>query len=105
MIANKSSFEPHSADPLPNSNRVFISGEIFSSVKVPFREIKLSPTKSPGGRAEHNEPVHVYDCYGPWGDPGFHGQVAQGLPALRRDWILSRNDVEGTESSYKPIAG
>jgi phosphomethylpyrimidine synthase len=30
----------------------------------------------------------------PWGDPAFTGTVEEGLPALRRDWILARNDVE-----------
>src|SRR6185369_3812226 len=29
-----------------------------------------------------------------WGDPAFTGTVEQGLPALRRDWILQRGDVE-----------
>src|SRR6478672_10420380 len=105
MIATKTSFEPHSGEPLPNSTRVFVSGKIHSDVRVPFREIKLNPTKSAGGRAEHNQPVRVYDCYGPWGDPAFHGQVSHGLPALRRDWILSRGDVQETERAYKPIAG
>jgi phosphomethylpyrimidine synthase len=105
MIATKSSFEPHSADPLPNSTRVFVSGKLHADVKVPFREIKLNPTKSPGGRIQDNPPLRVYDCYGPWGDASFHGQVSQGLPTLRRDWILSRNDIEEVERTYKPIAG
>src|SRR6185369_9614724 len=29
-----------------------------------------------------------------WGDPAFTGTVEQGLPALRREWILKRGDVE-----------
>ena len=37
--------------------------------------------------------MRVYDCSGPWGDPNFEGDVRQGLPALRRDWILARGDV------------
>src|SRR5262249_31359960 len=59
-----------------------------------MREITLSPTKSSHGRAEHNEPVRVYDCSGPWGDPGFTGNVEQGLPRLRHEWIRARGDVE-----------
>src|SRR5262249_12754413 len=27
-------------------------------------------------------------------DPGFHGDVGQGLPALRYPWIIARGDVE-----------
>jgi phosphomethylpyrimidine synthase len=105
MIATKTSFEPDSAEPLPNSTRVFVSGTIHSDVKVPFREIKLHPTKGLGGTVEQNQPIRVYDCYGPWGDPAFHGDVTRGLPAVRRDWILSRKDVEETERAYKPVQG
>ena len=41
-----------------------------------------------------NEPVRVYDTSGPWGDPDFHGDVTQGLPPLRAQWIRERGDVE-----------
>ena len=58
-----------------------------------MREIELTPTKSFTGATEQNEPVRVYDCSGPWGDPNFAGTVEEGLPALRRKWILTRGDV------------
>jgi len=64
---------------------------------VPLREISLSDTVHPDGRREPNAPVRVYDCSGPWGDPDFHGDPAGGLPALRREWILARRDVEEYE--------
>src|SRR5436309_15796935 len=105
MIATKDSFEPHSTEPLPNSMKVFVQGKIHADVRVPLREIKLNATKSHSGRAERNEPVRVYDCSGPWGDAGFNGRVEQGLPRLRRDWILARGDGEETGCSYRPIAG
>jgi len=101
MIADpKSSFEPHSSQPLPNSSRVYTSGQVHPDIRVPLREITLSPTKSFNGLIEANEPIRVYDCSGPWGDPNFQGTVEEGLPALRRDWILRRGDVteyEGRE--------
>ena len=59
-----------------------------------MREISLSDTKSYNGRIEKNEAVRVYDCSGPWGDPAFAGTSEQGLPPLRRDWIIARQDVE-----------
>jgi phosphomethylpyrimidine synthase len=80
--------------PLPRSTRVYLSGTLHPAVKVPMREIQLSDTKSFNGRIEVNEPVRVYDCSGPWGDPAFTGTVEQGLPPLRRQWILERGDVE-----------
>jgi phosphomethylpyrimidine synthase len=58
--------------------------ESFSrKVRVPMREIALSPTRTINGELEENEPVRVYDCSGPWGDPDFAGDVEQGLPELR----------------------
>ena len=94
MIATKDSFEPHSSEQLPNSQRVHVAGQLHPGVRVPMREITLTPTKGFSGEMEANEPVRVYDCSGPWGDPQFTGKVEEGLPALRRDWILQRGDVE-----------
>jgi phosphomethylpyrimidine synthase len=97
MIASKDSFEPHSSDQLPNSKKVHVTGTIHPDVRVPMREITLAPTKTFNGQTEVNEPVRVYDTSGPWGDPNFTGLVTQGLPALRRDWIMKRGDVEEYE--------
>jgi phosphomethylpyrimidine synthase len=105
MIASKNSIEPQSGEPLPNSTRVHVRGQLHPDVRVPFREIILSPTKSFNGQLEANAPVRVYDCCGAWGDPDFAGNVDQGLPPLRANWILARGDVESGASSYKPIPG
>src|SRR5208283_1583532 len=105
MIATRDSIEPRSGDPLPNSARVYVPGKLHPELRVPFRQIELSPTKSFSGQAEANPPVRVYDCSGPWGDPDFAGNVERGLPALRSKWILARGDVEQTAVSYKPIPG
>jgi len=78
---------------LPNSRKIYVSGEIYPGIRVPFREITLAPTKSMNGEIEINEPVRVYDTSGPWGDTDFHGDVTQGLPPLRAKWILDRGDV------------
>ena len=94
MIAQKDSFEPSSREPLPRSRRVYVAGRRHPEVRVPMREIELTPTRSSIGTVEVNAPVRVYDCAGPWGDPEFTGTVEQGLPALRREWILQRGDVE-----------
>ena len=94
MIADpKTSFEPHSSEQLPASKRVYVEGTL-PGVRVPMREIALSPTKAFNGKIEENEPVRVYDCSGPWGDPDFTGTSDEGLPALRAAWIKERGDVE-----------
>ena len=106
MIAPKNAVgEEHSSGAFPKSKKVHAVGKQHKDVRVPSREIELSPTVSHTGRVEVNEPVRVYDTSGPWSDPAFHGDVERGLPALRQGWILSRGDVEETSSSYKPIAG
>ncbi|MES2735929.1 MAG: phosphomethylpyrimidine synthase ThiC [Verrucomicrobiota bacterium] len=93
MIASKDSFEPHSSEQLPASSRVYVQGTTHPDVRVPMREIKLSPTKSFNGKIEENAPVRVYDTSGPWGDPDYQGTVETGLPALRKPWIEGRGDV------------
>ena len=104
MIASTDSFEPSSQDQLPNSKRVYVNGTIHPDVRVAFREISQSPTKSLSGDVEDNAPVRVYDTSGPWGDPDFDGDVAKGLPALRDKWTRDRADVEEYDGrTAKPL--
>ena len=93
MIATKDSFEPHSGEQLPNSKKIYVAGKIHATVRVPMREIEVGDTRSYTGTVEKNAPVRVYDCSGLWGDPDFNGSVEEGLPSLRREWILKRGDV------------
>ncbi|HTB85565.1 MAG TPA: phosphomethylpyrimidine synthase ThiC [Candidatus Sulfotelmatobacter sp.] len=97
MIATKESFEPHSSEQLPASKRVYVEGQVHPELRVPMREITQSPTKLNECDVRVNKPVRVYDCSGPWGDPDFTGTSDEGLPALRREWILKRGDVEEYE--------
>ncbi|MCS1408083.1 MAG: Phosphomethylpyrimidine synthase [Verrucomicrobia subdivision 3 bacterium] len=94
MIASKDSLQPSSIDPLPNSTKAYNNGKQHANLRVPLREISQAPTKAFNGKLESNEPLRVYDTSGPWGDPSFDGNIENGLPALRRDWILARGDVE-----------
>ena len=95
-IDNSAEIATIEADPtqFPNSTRVYVEGQIHPQVRVPMREIRQDKTTHANGVVEENAPIRVYDCSGPWGDPSFEGDVTQGLPALRCDWILARNDVE-----------
>jgi phosphomethylpyrimidine synthase len=92
--AIKPEIETGSSDqPLPNSRRIYIAGE-QPGVRVPFREIEQNQTRNFNGSLEENPPVRVYDTSGPWGDPAGGADVREGLPSLRRHWILERGDVE-----------
>jgi phosphomethylpyrimidine synthase len=89
---------------LPNSRKIYASGELHPGLRVPFREISLAPTKTMSGEMETNEPVRVYDTSGPWGDTDFLGNVEQGLPLLRANWIRARGDAEEIEGRVvRPI--
>ena len=59
--------------------------------RVAMREIQLEP-----GSGE--APVRVYDTSGPYTDPNARIDIMAGLPALRRDWILARGDVEAYDA-------
>ena len=96
MIATKDSFEPHSGEQLPNSKRVYLPGKLHPDIRVPMREVELAPT-SFNDTVEPNEPVRMYDCSGPWGDPSFSGTSDEGLPAMRANWIRARGDVVAYE--------
>src|SRR3954470_22254814 len=91
MIASKDSF------PLPASRKIYLPGQLHPEIRVPMREISLSPTKAMNGQSEPNEPVRVYDTSGPWGDPDIACDVEQGLPPLRADWVRARGDVSEYE--------
>jgi phosphomethylpyrimidine synthase len=88
---------------LPNSRRIYIDGK-QPGIRVPFREIDQNPTRNFDNSLEENPPVRVYDTSGPYGDPSIRCDVREGLPALRRDWILARGDAEEYEGrALKPI--
>ena len=79
---------------LPASRKIYVES---NDLRVPFREITLTPSKAFDGTIEENAPVRVYDTSGPWTDPDQHHDVRDGLPAHRRDWIVARGDVEEYE--------
>ncbi|MDH5626423.1 MAG: phosphomethylpyrimidine synthase ThiC [Nitrospira sp.] len=92
-----------STTPFPASRKIYVAGT-QPGVRVPMREIALTPTKPMnGGPATPNEPVAVYDTSGPYTDPSVEIDVRSGLAPLRRPWVLSRQDVDelpAVTSSY-----
>jgi len=88
---------------LPASRKIYVETDGNSvnqnshNLRVPFREISLTPSKAMDGTIEENPPVRVYDTSGPWTDPEEKHRVRDGLPALRREWIVARGDVEEYE--------
>ena len=79
----------------PNSKKVYVNGKLHPQIRVPFREITLSPTaihepQNGGPTEEHNEPVIVYDTSGPYTDPKVDIDIRKGVEPLRAEWILAR---------------
>ncbi|WP_223070177.1 phosphomethylpyrimidine synthase ThiC [Paenibacillus caui] len=74
------------------SRKIYAEGS-RPDLRVPMREIELSRTVTSFGE-EANAPVRVYDTSGPYTDQDCQIDIRKGLPALRKQWILERNDVE-----------
>ncbi|AMA72873.1 phosphomethylpyrimidine synthase ThiC [Aneurinibacillus thermoaerophilus] len=79
----------------PNSKKVYVEGS-RPDIRVPVREIALSPSKS-GEALQENKPVRVYDTSGPYTDETYSVNIREGLPKIRRTWIEERGDVEEYE--------
>ncbi len=82
-----------STGPLTGSRKVYITGS-RPDIRVPMREISLSPTQLQDDKLEENPAIRVYDTSGPYTDPDVNIDVRKGLAKLRDSWILERNDTE-----------
>ncbi len=91
--------------PYPGSRKVYVAGE-KAGVRVPFREVLLSPTIGPENTyLGENAPVRLYDTSGPYTDPAAVIDISRGLDGMvRRQWVLDRGDSEllpGSSSTYR----
>ncbi len=82
--------------PFAGSKKVHVGGD--ADLRVPMREITLSPTSihGPDGtpKVTPNPRLRVYDTSGPYTDPGVDVDVRLGIPRLREAWIEARGDTE-----------
>lgn len=92
-------------EPFPNSSKQFVNGTLHPEIRVPYREVKLSPTKvHTTGQLTENAPVLLYDTSGPYTDPDVVINVARGLKAIRQQWIEARQDSELYEGKVNELA-
>jgi len=77
----------------PSSQRAYLEGS-RDEIRVPVRQIALTP--APGAEMA-DPPVSVYDTRGPHSDPDVKVDLRQGLPALRRSFVVERDDTEQYE--------
>ena len=82
--------------PLSGSRKIHDSPDAFPDLRVPFREITLSPESG-------EPPVRVYDPSGPFTDANAKIDVDAGLPRHRKAWTTERGGVERYEGrTIKP---
>jgi phosphomethylpyrimidine synthase len=79
--------------PIRGSRKIHVPAPGNPAVRVAMREIALEPSSG-------EPPVRVYDTSGPYTDPAATIDIAAGLPALRREWIVGRGDVEEYDARH-----
>ena len=93
----KQFIESLTAQPFPNSHKVYVSGS-RTDILVPMREITLADSLVSGPKQtpvfESNQPIRVYDTSGFYTDPEQPIDIYRGLPTVRQNWITERNDTE-----------
>ena len=81
----------------PNSDKVYMKGEIHPDIKVGMRKVRLTPTvtvEKGEKKTEQNPDVYIYDTSGPYSDPNIEIDLKKGLPRTREEWLLKRGGVE-----------
>ncbi|NHB67162.1 phosphomethylpyrimidine synthase ThiC [Perlabentimonas gracilis] len=80
-------------EPIPGSKKVYIQSPNNPTVRVPMREVAMSPTKGSNGEVTPNSPIYIYDTSGPYTDSQILVDVQKGIPRIREQWIEQRNDT------------
>ncbi len=77
----------------PGSRKTYLQGS-RPDLQVPMREVSLT----------NGDSVVLYDTSGPYTDTSLRTDIRLGLPALRKEWIAERGDVEAYEGrEVQPI--
>jgi phosphomethylpyrimidine synthase len=83
--------------PLPASRKIYVAPDEAPDLRVPVREIILSPESG-------EPPLPVYDTTGPYTDPAATIDVNKGLPRIRTAWVRERGGVEDYDGrAVKPV--
>ena len=78
--------------------KAYIQGSLFPFIKVGMTKVNLTPTVTKDEKGiphtEPNAPVYIYDTSGPFSDPDIEIDLKKGLPRIRQQWIIDREDTE-----------
>ena len=72
--------------PRAGGRKVYVAGELFPDIRVPFREVSVHPSAN-------EPPVTMYDSSGPYTDPAVTIDIKNGLPRVKSSWQLDRGDI------------
>lgn len=72
--------------PRAGGRKVYVAGELFPDIRVPFREVAVHPSAN-------EPPVTMYDSSGPYTDPTAVIDIKKGLPKVKSSWQLDRGDI------------
>src|SRR5437870_13887463 len=91
--------------PFPASRKIYIEGS-RASIRVPMREIRLTPTKSfKSGAVEENAPFLLYDTSRPYTDPAAGIDIPPRLAPLPPASTIPRGAVAplpAVSSAHRP---
>jgi len=92
FIKNTAKLSEEVTRPFRNSRKVYVTGS-RDDIRVGMREIDQDDTPDSMG-FEVNPPVPVYDTSGAFSDPDVEIDLMKGMPDVRSNWIVERNDTE-----------
>ncbi len=73
---------------LPGSKKIYVLSS-DENVRVPMREIAL----------QNGDSFLAYDTSGPYSDPELKVDITEGIPDVRKQWIIDRSDTESHRMS------
>lgn len=75
--------KPELLNPLPNSQKKYLAGNLYPELRIPFREISLTNQKK----------FHLYDTSGPFTDLKENQHIdTNGIAPLRKNWVAKRHN-------------
>lgn len=86
----------------PESEKVYMQGQLHPYLKVGMRKVNLTPTvvvENGKKVMTENAPVYIYDTSSAYSDPEQKVDLKKGLPRLREPWIQERDVERLTEIS------
>lgn len=87
-----------------------MQGKRFPNIQVGMTKVNLTPTVVKDERGiphtEPNAPVFIYDTSGPYSDPNYQVDLKKGLPRMREQWILDRDQwrLSPHKPEYYPVS-